>query len=411
MPPRGAGRDRGRSGAVASHAKRASKSTKAVKPRTFDEYYSEIYGERWPTLRAAMTAAARKVALWNRFSQVPFEEATRGLVRVDARSLTQAFQPAERPTLEAAKNGEANTSREAEEEENDDVQYEGGIIDKPPIDAFGIKAYYLMDYASTYIVEQLQVGAFDKVLDMCAAPGGKSIAIAQFLSPDGALLCNETRADRCARLRRNLQEHIPTNYVPWQVTQRDARTWYDPAAYTRVLVDAPCSSERHLLQQSRGAPLSLREWSEATTIELAELQRTLLLRAVETCAVSGRIVYSTCSISPLENDGVVAQVLRCTRFQVEVVRTSPSARPFAPAATATASSSDAATADNAEALSLPPVLGEATAYGRLLLPDATDGWGPMYYCVLEKVSEHKSMGSSSSENERDDDDNNSREDA
>ena len=94
-----------------------------------------------------------------------------------------------------------------------------------------------------------------------------------------------------------------------------------------------------------------------------------------------------------------------------MVRTSPSARPFAPAATATASSSDAATADNAEAPSLPPVLGEATAYGRLLLPDATDGWGPMYYCVLEKVGEHKSMGSSSSENESDDDDNNSREDA
>ena len=138
-----------------------------MKPRTFDEYYSEIYGERWPTLRAAMTAAARKVALWNRFSQVPFEEATRGLVRVDARSLTQAFQPAERPTLEAVGNGQANTSREAEEEENDDVQYEEGIIDKPPIDAFGIKAYYLMDYASTYIVEQLQVGAFDLT---CAPP-------------------------------------------------------------------------------------------------------------------------------------------------------------------------------------------------------------------------------------------------
>lgn len=402
MPPRGTGRGRGRGGAVTSHPKGALKSTKAAKPRTFDEYYSEIYGERWPALRAAMTVAPRKVALWNRFCQVPFEEATRGLVRVDARSLTQAFQPA--PSAEnattpqevvSAAPADKDRDADASADEDDLERHADGIIDKPPIDAFGIKAYYLMDYASTYIVEQLQVGSFDKVLDMCAAPGGKSIAIAQFLSPDGSLACNETRSDRCARLRRNLQEHIPTNYVPWQVTQRDAQTWYDPAAYTRVLVDAPCSSERHLLHQSRGAPLSLGEWCEATTIELAALQRVLLLRAIETCAVGGRVVYSTCSISPLENDGVIAEALQRTRCQVKVVKTS--ALTASAVATATGEAADATPAP-------PPVLGEATAYGRLLLPDTTDGWGPMFYCVLEKVGELKSMGSSSSEEESSDDD-------
>ncbi|KPA84835.1 hypothetical protein ABB37_01307 [Leptomonas pyrrhocoris] len=386
MPPRGTGRGRGRSGAVTSHPKGAHTKNKPIKPRTFEEYYSEIYGERWPTLRAAMTVVPRKVALWNRFSQVPFEEATRGLVRVDARSLTQAFQPASVAGKEHSQ--ETTISSESKEDGPED-----SIIDKPPIDAFGIKAYYLMDYASAYVVEQLQVGSFDKVLDMCAAPGGKSIAIAQFLSPDGSLSCNETRADRCARLRRNLQEHIPVNYVPWQATQRDAQTWYDPAAYTRVLVDAPCSSERHLLQQSRGAPLSLGEWCEETTMELAALQRVLLLRAVETCAVGGRVVYSTCSISPLENGGVISEVLRRTRCQVRVVKTS----------SCTSSAAAAGATSAAEGPSPPPVLGEATAYGRLLLPDTTDGWGPMFYCVLEKIGEHKRMGSSSSEDESDGD--------
>lgn len=386
MPPRGSGRGRGRSGAVTSHPKSAAKSGKAVKPRTLDEYYSEIYGERWPALRAAMTVTPHKVALWNRFSQVPFEEAMRGLVRVDARSLTQAFQPAPVSASE--------TADQEQGKEDDGGLHENGNIDKPPIDAFGVKAYYLMDYASTYVVEQLQVGSFDKVLDMCAAPGGKSIAIAQFLSPDGSLACNEARADRCARLRRNLHEHIPANYVPWQVTQRDAQTWYDPAAYTRVLVDAPCSSERHLLHQSRGAPLSLGEWCEETTIELAALQRVLLLRAVETCTVGGRVVYSTCSISPLENDGVIAEVLRRTRCQVKVVKASASS----PSITgATSDGADAAVPADASAPPSPSVLGEATAYGRLILPDTTDGWGPMFFCVLEKVGEHKSMSSSSEE--------------
>ncbi|KPI86211.1 hypothetical protein ABL78_4724 [Leptomonas seymouri] len=394
MPPRGTGRGRGRSGAVTSHPKGALKYGKAIKPRTFDEYYSEIYGDRWPALRAAMTVPPRKVALWNRFSQVPFEVATRGLVRVAAGSLTQAFQPAPE-TAPHHETAAENDNREGQ----GSACHMDGIIDKPPIDAFGIKAYYLMDYASTYIVEQLQVGSFDKVLDMCAAPGGKSIAIAQFLSPDGSLSCNETRADRCARLRRNLQEHIPVNYVPWLVTQRDAQTWYDPGAYTRVLVDAPCSSERHLLYQSRGAPLSLGEWCEETTIELAALQRVLLLRAIETCAVGGRIVYSTCSISPLENDGVVAEVLRCTRCHVKVVRTA------SPTSSDTATAGDTTTSDaDVNGPSQPLVLGEMTAYGRLLLPDVTGGWGPMFYSVLEKVGEHRSMGSSSSEDGSGDDD-------
>lgn len=409
-PPRAgaAGRNRNKTGTVpTAHTKGGFTPKAAAKPRTFDEYYNDVYGERWPALRAAMAEPPRKVALWNRFSQVPFEEATRGLTRVDCNSLIQAFQPANRAAAGVRK--AEDTSAEGHEHatvqgDSADALHEDGVIDKPPLDSFGVKAYYLLDYASTHIVEQLQVGAFDTVLDVCAAPGGKSIAIAQFLSPEGSLTCNEARADRCARLRRNLQEHVPVNYVPWKTTQRDAQTWYDPAAFSRVLVDAPCSSERHLLHQSGGSPLSLREWSEATTVELAALQRVLLQRAIETCRAGGRIVYSTCSISPLENDGVVSEALQRTRCEVRVVKTG------APAPTPAATSSGAGGVDEgaaaaaADAPHAPPVLGEPTAHGRLLLPDTSNGWGPMFFCVLEKTSEHKSMGSSSDEDGEEDED-------
>ncbi|KAK7198136.1 NOL1/NOP2/sun family [Novymonas esmeraldas] len=400
MPPRqsrSGGRGYDKTGTVpTAHTKGGYKpKSSSAKPRTLDEYYSDVYGERWPALRSAMMVPPRKVALWNRFCQIPFAEATRGLVRVDPNSLMQAFQPStDADAAAAVVEAERRSGDDANDAPPPPHQHHGDLIDKPAIDAFGVKAYYLLDYASTHIVEQLQVGAFDTVLDMCAAPGGKSVAIAQSLSPDGALTCNETRPDRCARLRRTLQEHIPVNYVPWRTTQRDAQTWYDPAAYSRVLVDAPCSSERHLLLQSGGTPPPLREWSEETTVQLAALQRALLQRAIETCRVGGRIVYSTCSISPMENDGVVAEVLQRTRCAVRVVSATPAAA-SAPSAAAGSEAVDT----HASAPYTPSVLGEATAHGRLLLPDTCNGWGPMYFCVLEKVAEHQSMGSSSTDDD------------
>lgn len=353
----GGGRGRGGSG------KGGGASDRKAKPRSFDEFYREVYGERWPALREAMCAPAKKVALWNRFCQLPFEEVTAGLVRVYPDSVTQAFRPAAEAVVAAG-------GYEGEEEDDESIA-------KPPVDAYNVKAYYLLDYASSLIVEQLQVGPFDKVLDLCAAPGGKSVAICQFLSPDGELTANEVRADRCARLRRNLREHVPVNYVPWKSMQRDGQTWYDPNSYSRVLVDAPCSSERHLLHQSAGAAVPLREWSEESSTTLAALQRTLLQRAMETCREGGRIVYSTCSLSPLENDGVVAEALRCTRCEIAVI---------------------------------PPEkmhLGEPTKLGWIVLPDVAEGWGPMYVCVLHKTSNQRKIDSSSSEEDEDssDDDN------
>lgn len=330
---------------------RSAASTKSTtrKSKSFDEYYSEIYGCRWPSLRKAMLVAPRKVALYNKYCQLPFSEVTDGLERVDAARITQTFQP----TGVAASLAEGR-------------QVECYNMEKPRLDEFNIRGYYILDYASALVVEHLRVGPFDKVLDMCAAPGGKSIAIAQFLSPDGELVSNEASGDRCARLRRNLLDHIPVNYVPWSVTQRKAETWYAPATYNRVLVDAPCSSERHLLLSAGGNAVGPREWTEATTVELARLQVQLLQRAIETCAQDGCIVYSTCSISPLENDGVVAEALRRTRCAVEV-----------------------------EQIGTDMLMGEATEYGWMLMPDTAEGWGPMYFCVLKKIAEHRRQDVSS----------------
>lgn len=286
-----------------------------------------------------MVKPSVKVAMWNRMCKLSMDAVMEGLRVVDSPTLRLFAAPEDAPE---------------------------GLIEQPPMDEINTPAYYLLDYASTMIVEQLQVDSFHKVLDLCAAPGGKSIAIAQALSPMGELTSNEQKADRCARLKRNLHDFIPPNSCVWQTTQRDATTWHSPEMYDRVLVDAPCSSERHLMSQAGGTA----EWTEEVTIELARTQGTLLLRAVEAVKVGGIVVYSTCSISPHENDKVIEYAQARTRCHVEVLPTKL-------------------------------IVGEPTALGWIVLPDVADGWGPMYCCTLTKVASLRPL--SSSEDDDDDD--------
>lgn len=468
----------------------------------FDTFFSEIYGEkRWPVLRGALSQEALKVALYNRFCQLPFASVTAGLARLHPSDLTQTFVPDEvchlfflngvegpnhhhqvpehNDAVVEDKKKKVNEWRRTEVKSGAPVSY---YLPPPPLDDFHIRGYYLLDYASALVVEQLHVTPFDRVLDLCAAPGGKSVAIAQFLSPDGHLTANETLPDRCARLRRNLNDHIPTTFVPWVVTQRNGSTWHEPCRYTRVLVDAPCSSERHVLFQARkgggkgkgrragddeehdaggrivdwterrirrgsGGSNYLHDWRRNTTKEISRSQVALLRRGVEACCEGGRVVYSTCSISPFENDMVVAELLRTTRCVVKPVLPAPSAAITSGVSTPAKGGADEwdshepedeeweensnnnnssekemlrnkrpngehrhreatwiphASKASSETFTLPPI-GRPTEYGWLILPDTADGWGPIYFAVLYKVHHERPVHSSSDDTESDPD--------
>lgn len=445
----------------------------------FDGFYSHEFGKkRWPLLRLSLAEEPLKVALYNRFCQLPFSTITSGLARLRPADLTSSFVPAEVcdaffhvPCGEEGTKGNARKKIQENkwgEEEEDGGKRVGApvsyYLSRPPQDDFHIRGYYLLDYASALVVEQLHVGPFDRVLDLCAAPGGKSIAIAQFLSADGHLTANESLPDRCARLKRNLKDHIPTNFVPWVVTQRNGSTWHEPCRYTRVLVDAPCSSERHLLLHARdeenkgvksraqdggrdseeegeagggridkrgkrgggGGLASLREWQLSHSKQLALSQVALLQRGIEACCEGGRIVYSTCSLSPLENDGVVEQALRLTHSVVQVVHPSCASLPRKDADEDTEGENETGVereeweendreddtrpngthrradrlwiSDTSKASShtftMPP-FGEPTACGWQIIPDVCDGWGPIYFAVLHKKLHKKPIEDSS----------------
>ena len=221
---------------------------------------------------------------------------------------------------------------------------------------------YLMDPASEIVAKALQVKASDTVLDMCAAPGGKSLILAEEMSfdakqnwhlPPGELICNEISEGRRDRLTRVLTEHVSKEKRMFlHVKGLDGNQYglRQPGHYDRILADVPCSGERHLLENQK----EFEAWPEKRTKNLSVRQYSLLSAAWLAVKVDGRIVYSTCSLSPIENDGVVAKLVK--KRAPAVLRL--------------------------DFLKQYDFL-EETEFGYQVLPD-TCGFGPMYFSVLEK---------------------------
>ena len=167
-------------------------------------------------------------------------------------------------------------------------------------------------------VSQLPVTLMDlqpgqRVLDLCAAPGGKTAQIALALGNRGTLLANDFSPERISALQGNLDRLGVVNC---------STTWCDggnyPAAagpFDRILVDAPCSSEGTL---RRNRSLSNRI-GPARSERMASRQRALLRKAVQLCRPGGRIVYSTCTFAPEENELVVAEILEEQAGRLELL--------------------------------------------------------------------------------------------
>lgn len=216
-----------------------------------------------------------------------------------------------------------------------------------------LQSYYL-DEASILSARTLGVQMDDHVLDMCAAPGGKSLVLASALHGSGHLVCNDRSATRRGRLKTVLQDHLPPTWLESvQVTGHDASRWglYEQGIYDRILLDAPCSSERHVLAD----PKALSQWTVARPKHLAIQQFAMLAAALEAVKIGGHVLYSTCSIAPLENENIIEKLFskREGRFEVEQ-------------------------------LSVPG--SEACKHGSIILPDSAQGKGPLYFCRIRRMA-------------------------
>lgn len=154
--------------------------------------------------------------------------------------------------------------------------------------------------------------AGEKVLDIAAAPGSKTTQIAAMMGNVGELVSNDSSRVRGYRLAANLKMQGATMTA---VTQYDARSvWqHAPEYYDKTLVDVPCSMEGRF---NTTDPRTYKDWSTKKVKELSRLQRWILRSAISATKPGGTIVYSTCTLSPEENEDVVDWVLQKEKGKV-----------------------------------------------------------------------------------------------
>ena len=174
-------------------------------------------------------------------------------------------------------------------------------------------AYYLQEPSAMAPAELLDPRPGERVLDLCAAPGGKSTQLAGKLMGSGLLVCNEIHPKRAGILASNIERlgianALVLNEHPARLAERF------PEFFDRVLVDAPCSGEGMF----RKHDAAFEDWSPETVAMCARRQAEILDSAAAMLRPGGRLVYSTCTFSPEENEGSVANFLeRNPGFTVE----------------------------------------------------------------------------------------------
>ena len=220
--------------------------------------------------------------------------------------------------------------------------------------AEGLGKPYMMDNASVLAAQSLRLPGAGIVLDACAAPGGKSLVLASRMGAEVQLLCNELSAERRRRLVNVLDEHLDA-----EKRSQVSVSGFDAARaggkkselnrFDAILLDAPCSSERHVIQ----SPKAYAEWTPARPRFLSRRQWSLLSAAFLLLKPGGSLVYATCAITPEENDGPVSRLLEKYLSDVEIDE------PDFPE-------------------------GEKTQYGWIIFPDVSEGMGPMYVARFRK---------------------------
>lgn len=166
-------------------------------------------------------------------------------------------------------------------------------------------AYYIQEPSAMAVAEVLEPKPGERILDLCAAPGGKSTQIAGKMQGRGLLVANEVIGERARVLSQNVERMGISNCVVCSEKPERMSARF-PLFFDRVLVDAPCSGEGMFRKdEAAGA-----EWSPEAVERCAERQAIILEEAAKMVRPGGVLVYSTCTFSPEENEGTVSAFLR-----------------------------------------------------------------------------------------------------
>lgn len=195
---------------------------------------------------------------------------------------------------------------------------------KHPYHAAGL--YYLQEPSTMAAAEILAAQPGDRVLDLCAAPGGKTTHLASLMHNQGLLVANEIHPQRVWELAENLERWgarntIITNETPARLAEHFG------AFFDRVLVDAPCSGEGMF----RKSATARRDWSPALVEGCAIRQQDILQQAARLVKAGGWLAYSTCTFNPVENEAVIDRFLdQHADFELCEIKPAPGYSPGRP---------------------------------------------------------------------------------
>ena len=230
---------------------------------------------------------------------------------------------------------------------------------------------YFLDSASVRAALSLPLENASDILDLCAAPGGKSLVLAANMSKNARLVSNERSSERKNRLLKTIRDCLPSEIqVRVSVSNKDGAKMclQSENSFDAILLDAPCSSERHVFLDLK----YLSEWSPARIKTLAVAQWSLLSSAWRMLRENGFLLYSTCALVPDENDKIIQRLLK--KFD--------DAKILEPKISLNYSEFTES--------QLPAY--EKTEFGAMILPDKTKGAGPIYFCLLQKLPKDSESG-------------------
>lgn len=229
--------------------------------------------------------------------------------------------------------------------------------------------YYLLDGASTLPVLALDLQPNDICADYCAAPGGKALAMLMTLKPK-YLLCNDSSSSRLARLSRVIKQYTPDiSYVrsTLEISRNNARTLIRPDTFDKILVDVPCSNDRNSVEVLENNIFKRARTEER--LQLPSVQTDILRAALKSLRPKGSVVYSTCTMSPLENDNVVKRALiklqeEGSPLKFAIINLKEAYRPFR------------------------GLFRFSTnfRYGQQVVPNICSNFGPMYISKIKRIS-------------------------
>ena len=234
----------------------------------------------------------------------------------------------------------------------------------------GSNKSYFLDSASILAALCLPLEQACDILDLCAAPGGKTLVLASRMKEDAKLSANERSPQRKHRLATVVEECLPEQIAQRvRVSCSDGSTWCtrQTQCFDSILLDAPCSSERHVLAD----PKYLDQWSPNRIKTVTTEQWALLSSAYRLLRSGGYLLYSTCALAPHENDQMLERLIK--KFAkddenaFEFVEVAPDLNQISACAS----------------FNLPVF--EKTQYGYQVLPDKANGAGPIYFSLIKKT--------------------------